>query len=100
MAGWERWTAILPRSPQPALERCPGGPKACKTRWFQVDGKSANGKEGEKGFSKVKERRGNVYENKGSAFHMQGRSGNVIENKCSYALKAGMLLKRQVVIRW
>jgi hypothetical protein len=31
--------------------------------------------------SKLKERRGNVYENKGSAFHGPKRSGNVVENK-------------------
>jgi hypothetical protein len=48
----------------------------------------------------VKERRGNVYENKGSAPHRQERAGNVIENKGSYASKAGMLLKRKVVSRW
>jgi hypothetical protein len=43
----------------------------------------------------VKERCGNVYENKGPAFSSPGRSGNVIENEGGYALKAGMLLKRQ-----
>ena len=49
---------------------------------------------------KVKEWRGNVYENKGSAFNRRRQSGNVIENKGSYALKAGMLLKKQVVSVW
>ena len=43
------------------------------------------------------ERRRNVYENKGPVFHSPMESGNVIENKDSYALKAGMLLKTQVV---
>jgi hypothetical protein len=43
------------------------------------------------------ERRVNVYENKGEAFHGQGRSGNVIENKYSYAFEAGMLLKTKGV---
>jgi hypothetical protein len=38
---------------------------------------------------------GDVYENKGSAVHGRPQSGNVIENKGSYALKAGILLKRQ-----
>ena len=45
----------------------------------------------------MNEQSGNLYENKGSVFHGQPRSGNVIENKGSYALKAGMLLKTQVV---
>jgi hypothetical protein len=49
---------------------------------------------------KMKERSGNVYENKGPAFSNPERCGNVIENKGSYALKAGMLLKRQVVGMW
>jgi hypothetical protein len=48
----------------------------------------------------MNDRRGNVYENKGSVFHSQPRSGNVIENKGGYALKAGMLLERKVVGRW
>ena len=43
------------------------------------------------------ERRGNVYENKGPAWKGQGRSGNVVENKGSYALKAGMFVKRKDV---
>jgi hypothetical protein len=43
----------------------------------------------------VKERRGNVYENKGSLWKKWGRSGNVVENKGTYRLKAGMYLKTQ-----
>jgi hypothetical protein len=39
---------------------------------------------------KVKERRGNVIENKGSEFERPGRAGNVIENKGSYAKNSGM----------
>jgi hypothetical protein len=51
--------------------------------------------------SKLKERRGNVYENKGSAFKRRERSWNVIENKGSYASKAEMLLKtKEVDGRW
>jgi hypothetical protein len=47
--------------------------------------------------SKLKERRGNVYENKGSTFQTLDRSGNLIENKGSYADNTGMLLnKRQL----
>jgi hypothetical protein len=47
---------------------------------------------------KLNERRGNVYENKGSAFNGPGRSRNVVENKASYAQNTGMLLKRKGVI--
>jgi hypothetical protein len=43
----------------------------------------------------VKERRGNVIENKGQLWKTWQRSGNVIENKGSYASKEGMLLKIQ-----
>jgi hypothetical protein len=46
---------------------------------------------------KVKERRGNVHENKGPAFSSPAQSGNVTENKGSYALKAGTLVKRKDV---
>jgi len=46
---------------------------------------------------KMKERCGDVYENKGSAFSRPRRSGNVIENKGSYAQNAGMLLKTKSV---
>ena len=49
---------------------------------------------------KVKEVSGNVYENKGSAINRRRQSANVIENKGSYALKAGMLLKKKVVSIW
>ena len=43
----------------------------------------------------MKEQGRNVYENKGSAFHGWEKAGNVVENKGSYALKAGMLVKRK-----
>jgi hypothetical protein len=46
---------------------------------------------------KLKDRSGNVIENKGSASEATGRSGNVTENKGSYPLKAEMLLKRKEV---
>jgi hypothetical protein len=48
-------------------------------------------------FLKMNDRRGNVYENKGSVFHSPPRSGNVLENKGGYALKAGILLKTKEV---
>jgi hypothetical protein len=47
--------------------------------------------------TKMKERRGNVYENKGPDFQTSERSGNFTENKGSYVLNAGMLLKRKVL---
>jgi hypothetical protein len=40
---------------------------------------------------KMKERCGDVHENKGSVFHRPQQGGNVVENKGSCALKAGML---------
>jgi hypothetical protein len=49
----------------------------------------------------MKERRGNVYENKGLALSSPERSGNAVENAGSYAMKAGILLKIQAVrLRW
>jgi hypothetical protein len=42
---------------------------------------------------KMKERCGNVIENKGPACSSPGQSRNPIENKGSCSLKAGMLLK-------
>jgi hypothetical protein len=49
---------------------------------------------------KLKDRNGNVIENKGSTSEATGRIRNVTENKGSYALKTGMSLKRQVVSVW
>jgi hypothetical protein len=46
---------------------------------------------------KMKERCGNVVENKGSSSENRERSGNVLENKYSYAQDVGMLLKRKGV---
>jgi hypothetical protein len=45
--------------------------------------------------SKMNERCGNVIENKGLRLENREQSGNVTQNKGSYALIAGMLLKRQ-----
>ncbi len=57
----------------------------------------ASGKEEAIAISKVKERPGNVIENKGTAFSSAERSGNFTENKRSYALKSEMLLKGKKV---
>jgi hypothetical protein len=62
-----------------------------------MDNKSAIGRERKKNSSKVKERRGNVYENKGPLWKTGWQSGNVVENKGTYAFKAGTLLKIKVV---
>jgi len=43
----------------------------------------------------MRERRGNVHENKGSGFRRPVRGGNVAENKDTYEFMAGMLLKRK-----
>jgi hypothetical protein len=48
--------------------------------------------------SKMNDRHGNVYENKGSALEDRVASGNAIENKGSYARDPGMLLKTKGVI--
>jgi len=47
--------------------------------------------------AKMKDRCGNVHENKGLACSGPAQSGNVIENKYGYAKNAGILLKRQTV---
>jgi hypothetical protein len=43
----------------------------------------------------VKERSGNVYENKGPAFSSPGPSGNVIENKGTYEFKSGNVIENK-----
>jgi hypothetical protein len=45
--------------------------------------------------AKLKERRGNVYENKGPAFPTYDRSANIIENNGSYADNPGILLNER-----
>jgi hypothetical protein len=45
----------------------------------------------------MKDRYGNVVENKGSVFPSPRLSGNVIENKGGCALKAGILLKTKAI---
>ncbi|MGO8734637.1 MAG: hypothetical protein ACLQVM_17815 [Terriglobia bacterium] len=46
---------------------------------------------------KITKQCGNVTENKGSHWENRKRIGNAIEEKASYALKAGMSLKRNVI---
>ena len=52
-----------------------------------------------KGILFLLDQSGNVVENKGGLWKKPDQSANLIENKGSYALKAGMLLKRKVVGR-
>jgi hypothetical protein len=47
--------------------------------------------------SKMKERSGNVVENKGSRLENRERSGNVVENEPTYPQYGGMLLKTKDV---
>ncbi len=49
----------------------------------------------ERNSSKLDELCGNVYENKGPAFHGREESGNVVENKDSYALKSGNVVEKK-----
>jgi hypothetical protein len=53
MASWEHLAAMLPRSPSPLSKVFQAGPKARKTRCFQVDNKSVHGSEREKGLFKI-----------------------------------------------
>jgi hypothetical protein len=46
----------------------------------------------------MRERRRNVYENKGPAFHSPEQSANVTENTGSYEFKQGMSLKRNDIV--
>jgi len=64
MADWEHLAAI-PLPPTHFSKVSEGRRKAGKPRCFQMDNKSAPGREREKEFSKVNEQCGNVYENKG-----------------------------------
>jgi hypothetical protein len=47
---------------------------------------------------KLKERSGNVYENKGPLRNTRERSGNVVENKVTYRHNPGMLLKTKELV--
>jgi hypothetical protein len=81
--------------------RCGTLPKGGhKGRPCKVDNKSVIETEREKNSLKIRERSGNIYENKESSFHRPERTGNVIENKGSYTSDAGMSLKIKQVIRY
>ena len=82
-----------PRGPDPLSIAVEAGQEAQESLWFQAGSKSEHGTETDKESLKVKERCGNVYENKGSAFHRSARSWNLIENKDTYTSILCMLLK-------
>ena len=71
--------------------------KARRDSCAATDSKSEPGRERRKEFLKMKERRGNVYENKGPLWKTGWQIGNVIENTGTYEFKAGMLLKRNEI---
>ncbi len=85
MASRERLTAMLPRTLIGFGKCCARGQKAGKLFGFRQTPSPLLQTKERKNSSKMNERSGNVYENKGSAFKTRQRSGNVIENKGSYA---------------
>ena len=67
--------------PQPTSENVPTGRKARKLARRATDKKSVVAAEAKKNSSKLNERSGNVYENKGPLWKTRGRSRNVYEKK-------------------
>jgi hypothetical protein len=65
-------------------------PQFAKRRHADRERKGSN-------FKKMKKLCGNLFQNKGPAFHGHAGAVNVVENKGSYALKAGMSLKNKVL---
>jgi hypothetical protein len=82
-----------PRRPNPLSIIAGRGEKARESSDFKWTQNHLSQGKDKKSLSKVKERSGNVYENKGSAFHSPEQGGNVVENKDGYEFEAGMLLK-------
>jgi hypothetical protein len=74
----------------------PVGAKSAETWQFGV-GRNVDPERERKAI--LKERRGNVCENKGSAFQSPRQSRNLIENTGSCEFKADMLLKRRAGFR-
>ena len=73
------------------------GKKLGKPLGFRRTASPCTDEKEKKSSLKMRDRCGDVYENKGSASHKRRQSGNVAENKGIYALKAGMLLKRSIL---
>jgi hypothetical protein len=72
-----------------------GGRKGRKSAPRAWDKQSVSARELKENSSKLSERTGNVYENKGPLWKTSERSGNVIENKGTYEYSRGMLLKKK-----
>jgi hypothetical protein len=86
------------RSQEKDFEKAPPSPTTVPNFHASLDSETVgNGETKDLVISKTHERRGNLYENKGSFFHSLQQSGNVIENTSSYEFMAGMLLKGQAV---
>ena len=89
----EHLVAMLPRPPIRS-RKCPKlGKKPAKALGFRWTTSPCPDEREKNNPLKMSDQCGDVYENKGPAFHERRKSGNVIENKGSYALIAGMLLK-------
>jgi hypothetical protein len=97
MASREHLAAMLARTAISFGKCRTWGQKPGKLRASRRTTSRFSGAKEKKDSLKMNERRGNVYENKGSVFHKRGQSGNATENKGSYALRAGMLLKTKYV---
>jgi hypothetical protein len=93
--GWRREGL---RSQEKDFENAPPGPTKVPNCFAPLDSMSDGKEEGKNIVTlKTHEQHGDVYENKGSAFHILRQSGKLIENTGSCELKAGMLLKRKDV---
>jgi len=93
----EHLIAMLPRPPIRSRKYPKRGKKPGKPLGLRRTASPFLEEREKKNSLKMSDRCGDVYENKGSAFHERCQSGNVAENKGSCALKAGMLLKRSML---
>jgi hypothetical protein len=89
----EHLIAMLPRPPIRSRKYPERGKKLAKPLGLRRTASPCPDEKEKKNSLKMSDQCGDVYENKGSAFHEGRQSGNVAENKGSYALRAGMLLK-------
>jgi len=96
----EHLIALLPRPPIRSRKYPKRSMKPGKPLGFRRTASPYPDEKGKKNSLKMRDRCGDVYENKGPEFCEQGQSGNVAENKGSCALKAGMLLKRSMFGLW
>jgi hypothetical protein len=97
-ASREHFIAMLPRPPIRSRKGPKPGKKSGKPLGFRRTASPCLDEKEKKNSLKMRDQYGDVYENKGSAFHERGRSGNVAENKGTYTSKAGMLLKTSMLV--